>query len=150
MDNPLAPRSSRKSADHPMMMHAQTWQHVASMPQDEMAQKAQTLGRILPVLGALASNPKVTSKDVIKAAATATAAGIRTPEEAIQFITQIPSDPDKVQPWLRSIYAANLSAVVHMKASLIQAAQGNPPPQQPAQPTAVAPPQQPPAGAPPP
>ena len=39
---------------------------------------------------------------------------------------------DRIQGWLKGLYAANLSAQVHMKAALMQQAQGAPQgPQQP-------------------
>jgi hypothetical protein len=110
-------------------------------PSDIPAQIAK-LDYILPILGGLATNPKVTAKDVIKAAAKEAADGKVPPSEAIKFITQMPADPDKLSPWLRNIYSANLSAVVHMKAAMIQQAQAaQQAPQQPVQPGPAMPPQ---------
>jgi len=102
---------------------------------------------ILPTLGALAGDPKVTPKDVIKAAANVAADGTVEPGDAVQFISGMPPDPDKLRPWLKSLYAANLSAVVHMKAAMLQGPQGQPqggnaPPQPaaaPAAPTSMTP-----------
>jgi hypothetical protein len=103
-------------------------------PSDIPAQIAK-LDYILPILGGLATNPKVTAKDVIKAAAKEAADGKVPPSEAIKFITGMPADPDKLSPWLRNLYSANLSAVVHMKAAMIQQAQtAQQAPQQPVQP----------------
>jgi hypothetical protein len=106
-----------------MAAHATVWQHVNSMPMGAMAAKSQQIDAILPILGELSGNPGVTAKDVIKAASQAAADGIATPTEAVQFISQIPDDPTKLQGWLRGLYAVNLSAAVHMKARQMQPAQ---------------------------
>lgn len=126
--NPLMSAvAARPSApDDHMMTHAKMWQHVGGMAPDAMQPKVNELDAILPVLGALAGNPNVKAKDVIKAAANAAAARHVSPEQAVKFITQIPPDPDKVGPWLKGLYAANLSAIVHMKAAMLQGAQGAP------------------------
>lgn len=124
--NPLMSATTARPAarDDHMMTHARAWQHVGGMAPDAMQPKVTELDAILPVLGALAGNPNVKAKDVIKAAANAAAARHVSPEQAVKFITQIPPDPDKVGPWLKRLYAANLSAIVHMKAAMLQGAQG--------------------------
>ena len=122
--NPLAAKpNTKQNADHPMMLHARTWNHVRQMHPDDIAHKSDRLDYMLPILGELAGNPKVTSKDVIKAAAQAAADGKAEPNEAVQFISQMPDDPAKLQPWLRGLYEANVSAQIHMKAARIQQAQ---------------------------
>jgi len=123
--NPLqpTPRMAAATKDHPASMHARVWQHVNAMPPHEIPDKAAQMDALLPVLGGLAGNPNVKAKDVIKAAADAAASKRVSPSEAVEFISQMPTEPDKLQPWLRTIYAANLSAQVHMKAAMAQQAQ---------------------------
>lgn len=127
MNNPLSssPRASPRS--DPMHRHAQIWHGVNQMDHDDISSKIKEIDSTLPTIGALASNPKVKAKDVIKAAAGFAADGKIAPSHAVQIVTNIPPDPTKLQAWLKNIYAVNLSAVVHMKAAQMQAAQ--PPPQ---------------------
>lgn len=125
--------------DHPALGHARLWQHVQNMDPGDLPGQIARLDHFLPIIGSLATNPKVTSKDVIRAAAKSAADGNATPSEAVKFITQMPADPDKLQPWLKGLYSANLSAVVHMKATVIQQAQGRQ--QAPQQQVPMAPPQ---------
>ncbi len=132
--NPLSSARKAPSQDrHPAHTHAQMWQHVNSMGPDDQASKMQELQHSLPVIGALASNPKTTRKDVIKAAADAAGAGRIDPSMAVSFISQMPDDQTKLQGWLKGIYAANLSAMVHLKAAAMpgqqQQAQPGVPPQ---------------------
>lgn len=119
--NPLmAGRPKRQpQKEHPMMAHARMWQYAHSLPPDQLATETDRTDYALPIIGALAGNPKVTAKDVIKAAAQAAADGKIPPSGAVQVISQIPPDPDKLQPWLRQMYAAHLSAAVHMKAAMM-------------------------------
>jgi len=131
---PIAPEP-----DHPALGHARMWQHVGKIDPGDLPAQIAKLDYILPILGSLATNPKVTAKDVIKAAAKEAADGKVPPSEAIKFITQMPADPDKLGPWLRTLYSANLSAVVHMKAAVLQQAQGQQ--QAPQQPGQAMPPQ---------
>lgn len=133
--NPLAAQQiMRPTPDHPAMTHAKAWQHVNSMSPDDMPDKATQMDKLLPIFAKLAGNPNVKMKDVIRAAADAAAHGIAKPSEAVAFISQMPSDPEKLQPWLKGIYETNLSALVHMKASMLQQAQGAPQPAPQAQP----------------
>lgn len=120
MANPLA-TSRKPQAPHPAEMHAKMWQHVNTMQSDEMTAQIQQSSYATPILGALAADPKVTRKDVIKAAADAAADGKIPPSQAVSFITQMPDDPDKLRPWLKGLYAANMSALVHMKAAQMPA-----------------------------
>lgn len=129
MSNPLMNASKAPSQDkHPAHMHAQMWQHVNNMHPSEHASKAQEIAYGLPIIGALASNPKTTRKDVIKAAADAAGAGKIEPSMAVSIISQMPDDPNKLQPWLKGIYAANLSAMVHLKAAMMAQQQPQPMP----------------------
>jgi hypothetical protein len=114
--NPLSSKP-RAPAEHPVMAHAKIWQHVNAMSPDDAAAKTTELTHVLPIMGALASNPKVTRKDVIKAAADAAGAGHIQPSQAVQFISQMPQDDDKLQAWLKNAYATNLTALVHLKAA---------------------------------
>lgn len=132
MKNSMNPLSSRPSAppEHPVMAHAKIWQHVNAMAPDDAAAKTAELTHVLPIMGALASNPKVTRKDVIKAAADAAGAGAIPPSQAVQVISQMPQDDDKLQPWLKGLYETNLTALVHLKAAQAQPQQSPQPVQQ--------------------
>ena len=116
--NPLAPprRAQADQKMHPMKAHALVWQHVSRMDDGTLAAKSKQLDSLLPIVGELAGNPDVTTKDVIKAASQAAAEGIATPTEAVQFISSMPEEPDKLQGWLKGFYALQMSASVHMKA----------------------------------
>jgi hypothetical protein len=130
MANPLspAPRKPAAQQQHPVLAHAQMWQHMNSMQPAEAQQAVQTTSYTLPILGKLSGDPNVTRKDIIKAAADAAGAGKIPPSQAVQFITGMPDEPEKLQPWLKSLYAANLTAAVHLKAATMpdQQPQGAP------------------------
>lgn len=98
-------------------MHANVWQHINSMAPDDQASTMDELKYSLPILGALANNPKTTRKDVIKAAADAAGSGKIDPSKAVSLISQMPDDPTKLQPWLKTMYATDLTAMVHLKAA---------------------------------
>jgi hypothetical protein len=117
--NPLESKRQTPDEAHPAQSHAQIWQHVNALDPDAQAAKVSELSHSLPVIGKLAANPKTTRKDVIKAAADAAGAGKIDPSMAVGFISQMPNDPEKLQAWLKSIYATNLSAMVHLKAALM-------------------------------
>lgn len=118
--NPLAPsKRSVTPTAHPAMAHARVWNHVNSMEPEQLASKTTETAYALPIIGALAANPKVTRKDVIKAAADAAGAGKIKPSQAVEIISGMPDDPAKLRPWLRDAYAANLSGLVHMKAAMM-------------------------------
>jgi hypothetical protein len=129
--NPLSSKRANTVAQrpHPMMPHAQAWQHVNRMQPDDITQAIQAADYTTPQIGTLAGDPGVTRKDAIRAAADWVGSGKMEPSKAIEFISQIPDDPKAVQPWLRQLYAMNLSALVHLKAAAMgqqQAAQGAP------------------------
>ncbi len=130
-DNPLATRQAKPTEPHPMTRHAQMWQHVGKMSPDDLPGHIDRIDYILPLLGALAGNPKVKAKDVIRAAADAAGSGKVSPKDAVKFISGMPIDPEKLQGWLKGLYAANLSAAVHMKAAAMQGAQAQAEPSQP-------------------
>jgi hypothetical protein len=142
--NPLSGRvpnaPGRPKNEHPQMMHAKMWQHVSGMEPGAMASAMQKTAATLPLIGSLAANPKVTSKDVIKAAAEAAATGHIQPSDAVKFITNMPAEPDHLRPWLRSMYQANLSAMVHMKAAAMAPPQQAMPQQAPQAAMPMAPP----------
>lgn len=126
------------------MTHAKMWKHVGGMAPDEADAAMTAASYTTPMIGALASNPKVTRKDVIKAASGWVSEGKIQASKAIDIISQMPDEPDKLRPWLKNLYAANLSGLVHLKAAQMATQQ----PSAPAQPgpaQAAAPPQ---AGAP--
>jgi len=124
--NPLAARSAAPPVDPALMRHAQMWQAMHGQEPDALHKTVQTLDYGLPILGALAGNPKVTAKDVIKATSAAVADQKLAPSAGVAFISQMPADPDKLRGWLRDKYAANLAAAVHAKAALMSKA-GMPP-----------------------
>lgn len=138
--NPLAPVQKTKPAKaHPAQAHAQVWQHVQSMDPQDISAASDRTSYALPILGALAGNPKTTRKDVIKAAADAAGEGKIDPSMAVGLISQMPDDPQKLQGWLRGLYNYNFSAQVHMKArqaqeAIPQATPGQQPPAQAAAP----------------
>jgi hypothetical protein len=119
--NPLiSPSGQQQPADtapDPMLVHARIWRHAHSMDDDKLASATEQASYTVPLLGKLAGDPKTTGKDVIKAAASAAADLKVTPQEAVQFISQMPTDPDKLQPWLKGLYEAQMTQLVHMKAA---------------------------------
>ena len=130
--NPLATRRimPAPAKPDPMLRHAQIWHHVNQQHPDALHDHVQLADYALPIMGTLAANPKVTAKDVIKATSQPVADGKIPPSKGVEFISQIPPDPDKLQSWLKTVYADNLAATVHAKAALMrhaaQQAQGAP------------------------
>ncbi|SRR6266481_5418084 len=120
--NPLISARARTAAAEPdpMLQHAQAWAHMHAQPPDVLQQHITTLDYGLPVMGALAGNPNVKAKDVIKAVSSAVAEGKLQPSIAVATISEMPADPDKLRAWLREKYAINLSAAVHGKAALLR------------------------------
>lgn len=146
--NPLA--SAKKvmvpTEPHPMLAHAQMWQHVGKMDSDTLAKQTATSSYGLPILAKLAGDPNVTARDVIKAAAAAAGDGKIDPSQAVKLISAMPGEPDKLQPWLKGLFQTHMTALVHMKAAAMQQPQGQPPAAAPAQPAPGA--QPPPGGVP--
>jgi hypothetical protein len=127
--NPLASTQKQpaSSAPDPMLVHARLWRHAHSMDDDALAHKTDQVSYTLPIIGKLAGDPNVKPKDVIKAAASAAADGKATAQEAVQMISQMPSDPEKLQPWLKQLYAVQMTSLVHMKAAaMMRSGQGAP------------------------
>jgi len=122
--NPLA-SNRRLSAppepqEHPMMAHARMAQMAHGMPPENVPGVMDFISYATPVIGALAGDSKVTSKDVIKAAAQAVADGKMPASKAVQFISSMPADPDALRPWLKNLYASNMTALVHLKAAMMK------------------------------
>ena len=120
--NPLAGTPSRRGQPqtptmHPIKAHATVWRHVHSLPAGEQDAQLDKTNYALPILGRLASDPNVKPKDVIKAAADAAGAGKIDPSQAVELISQMPQDPDKLRPWLRGMYALQFTAAVHLNAA---------------------------------
>jgi hypothetical protein len=130
-DNPLAPTRRPRPAEpepHPMVRHAALYQHVNNQTQKTLQDHVAQMDYGLPILGALAADPDVTAKDVIKALSNSVAEGKRSPSSAVAAIANMPAEPDKLRPWLKEQYATNLATTVHAKAALMsQAAQGQVP-----------------------
>ena len=121
-DNPLASTPRPRPAEakpHPMLRHAQLWDKVNQHGPETLQAHVTQMDHELPVLGSLANNPNVTAKDVIKALANSVAEGKRSPSSAVAAIADMPSDTDKLRPWLKERYAENLATTVHAKAALM-------------------------------
>lgn len=121
-DNPLASTPRPRPAEakpHPLLRHAQLWDQVNQQSPKALQDHVAQMDYSLPVLGALAGNPDVTPKDVIKALANSVAEGKRSPSSAVAVIANMPSDPEKLRPWLKEKYAENLATTVHAKAVLM-------------------------------
>lgn len=134
--NPLAARSAPVAAKEPspIAVHARLAEFAHSMPAHQLPRMSDLVGYVTPVLGKLASDPSVTSKDVVKAASQAVADGKVPASKAVEFLSTMPSDPDALRPWLKGLYAQNMTALVHLKAATMKnappapvAAQGGPP-----------------------
>ncbi len=125
MDNPLSTNRKRPAAatQHPMLRHAQLWQHVNGHSPEALQQHIDAMDHVLPALGKLAGDPNVTAKDVIKAVTSAVAEGKMEPSKAVANIADMPADPDKLRPWLKDRYATALATTVHAKAALLSQAQ---------------------------
>jgi hypothetical protein len=119
--NPLASTRVQAPAPpaHPMQRHADIWKHVNAQTPETLQSHVESMDHILPVLGQLAGDPKVTAKDVIKAATNGVAAGALTPSAAVETIADMPADPEKLRPWLKDRYATALAVTVHAKAALM-------------------------------
>jgi hypothetical protein len=125
--NPLSAKPKVAApAEHPMLAHAKIWQHVNAMAPDDVAQHTAAADYTTPRIGALAANPNVTRKDVIKAAADWAGVGKIPPSKAVEFISALPNEPDKLQPFLRNLYLTNMTALIHMKAAAMPGQQAAP------------------------
>lgn len=122
--NPLAGQKPLAPKAHPAANHAIMWKMVQGIPREHLADKIEQIDEALPLLGQLAGNPKITRKDVIKAAADAGRSGKISPTALVAMISQMPDDPDKLQSWLKDRYAAFMAAAVHMKAAALPPAGG--------------------------
>lgn len=127
--NPLSSgQQQSKNREHPLMAHAKLAAFAHGMPQEQLPGKTDLTSYVTPILGTLAGDPKVTSKDVVKAAAGAVADGKIAASDAVKFLSGVPEDPDQLRPWLKSLYSANMTALVHMKAAMMKnAAPAQPP-----------------------
>ena len=121
-DNPLASRRPRPAEpkDNPMLRHAQVWQHIEKQSPDTLKSHVDFMDYALPIIGKLAGDPDVTAKDVIKALSGAVADGKMDPSKAVANLSDMPSEPDKLRPWLREKYAQALATTVHAKAALMR------------------------------
>jgi hypothetical protein len=149
--NPLmrpnkAPQTKANGPASPMHAHAMVWQGANNVAHDQLDDMVSKTDYATPILGKLASDPKVTGKDVIKALADAAADNQVSPSDAVKMIQEIPEKAEDVRPWLKSLYAFNMTAAVHLKAAAMRrdagVASGMPIPatpgaQQPAAPGAI-------------
>lgn len=120
MPNPLmtAGPAAPPAPDPDEERQAQIWQYMQQQPEDVLAQTIKSTDYGLPVIGALAANPKVTAKDVIKAATDAAASGAIDPSAAVNMVSQMPADPDKLRPWLKQMYQTSFAAAVEAKSAM--------------------------------
>ena len=79
---------------------------------EQIAQHITMLNAGLPDMAKLAHKPNVTRTDVLKATADAVGSKRITASEAIQFITSMPEDPEKLRGWLQTRYHTGLAASV--------------------------------------
>lgn len=92
----------------------------AQMPQihpDDLPKHIDDANYVLPILGSLARDPKVTRKDVVKAMSRAMADGKFTATEAIEMLSQVPSSPEQLRAWLRQKYQHLIVGAVHLNAA---------------------------------
>jgi hypothetical protein len=115
-DNPLASRKSAQPQRHPAMQHAVMWQHMNNVPPEDVADRVDRIDLVLPMIAKLASNPKTTRKDVIKAAADLSSSGKVPASELVSAISSMPLEQTKLHDWLQKLYALSMSAAVHIKA----------------------------------
>ena len=111
--------TTRMPEEHPAMSHAQAWQAVQQIPPEDLAERTARLDKTLPILGALASDPKVTFRKAVKVAAKAAADHSIPAAEIVQFISLMPTDEKKIGPFLRDVYSRSMSSLVHMKAAMM-------------------------------
>ncbi len=92
----------------------------AQMPQirpEDLPKHIEDANYVLPILGGLARNPKVTRKDVVKAVSGAMADGKFTATEAIELLSQVPSAPEQLRAWLRMKYQHLITGAIHLNAA---------------------------------
>lgn len=143
--NPLSPPRATPKPD-PMIAHAKIWRFAHSLPSDQLSESVERTNYVLPILGMLAAKTDLKPRDVIKAASAAVAEGKVEPTEAVRIISAMPTDPDKLRPWMRNLYETNMTAMVHLKAAMMKNAT---PPAAPSAALPVAAAEAPPAAAPP-
>lgn len=120
--NVPGPQPGGSSGVDSPQFHAQAGQQIAGMGMDPkaLAKEASLATYASNIFGALAKDPKAKAKDVVAAAAQAVADGKTDAEGAIKLLTQMPTDKDKLGPWLRNMYLSNLTAAVHVKAEMMR------------------------------
>lgn len=128
-ENPLATASKPPGIgprDDPMTKHAEAWARMKDAPTAALEQHATFLDYSLPIVGALANNPKVRARDVIRAVTDAVGKGIIEPSRGVQIVSQLPADDAKLRPWLLEKYKTGLSEAIHAKAVLMGRMEDNP------------------------
>lgn len=120
--NPLSAAPAAPLGGAPGAMNEQPTQQqpAPQMPQihpDDLPQHVAQANYMLPLLGALAKDPKVTRKDVVKAVSGIMGDGRMTAGEAIDLLSKVPSNPDQLRAWLREKYSHLITGAVHLNAT---------------------------------
>lgn len=85
--------------------------------QDDLPRHIDDANYMLPIVSGLARNPKVTRKDVVKAVSGAMGDGKFTAAEAIELLSQVPSNPDALKAFLRQKYTQLIQGAIHLNAA---------------------------------
>ncbi len=120
--NPLSSAPAAPLGSAPGVMNEQPTQQqpAAQMPQihpDDIPQHVDQANYMLPILGALVKNPKVTRKDVVKAVSGIMGDGRLTATAAIDLLSKVPSNPDQLRVWLKEKYGHMIAGAVHLNAA---------------------------------
>lgn len=120
--NPLSAAPAAPMGSAPGVMNEQPTQQQsgAQMPQinpEDIHQHIEQANYMLPLLGMLAKDPKVTRKDVVKAVSGIMGEGRMTATEAIDLLSKVPSNPDQLRTWLKEKYGHLIAGAVHLNAA---------------------------------
>lgn len=84
----------------------------ASPSPQQMLAGIQRANYLVKEMAGLAHNPDVTRKDVLKATSDAVGTRHISAEEGVQFLAQMPENPDHLRPWLQQMYKTVLVGAV--------------------------------------
>ncbi len=90
------------------------------MTADELKREAELAAYNSEAFSTLAKKPDIKPKDVIKVATNAMAEKLTTAEKAVKFITEMPTEQDKLHNWVRGFAAISTAAAVHLQARLMK------------------------------
>jgi hypothetical protein len=129
MSNPLSSAAPAPMDAAPAAANngpSQQQQPGGQMPQlhpDDLPKHIDDANYMMPIMSKLARDPKVTRKDVVKAVSGGMADGKFTAQEAIELLSQVPSNPEALKAFLRQRYTALIKGAVHLNAASSQAMQ---------------------------